>query len=90
MAAVKRVLLIVVAAIVILPLLLLLLLSSTPQLTVDPNLTAIGAATPVKVHIVSPHGVRRITARIEQNGSQYDVFDTSRSSTRIFFKKHAP
>ncbi|HLJ46774.1 MAG TPA: M23 family metallopeptidase [Bryobacteraceae bacterium] len=91
MAAVKRVLLIVLAAIVLVPILLLLLLSSTPKLQLDPNVTAIGAATPVKVHIISPHGVRRITARIEQNGTQYEVFDTSRPSRRLFFfGKHAP
>ena len=58
----------------------------------DPALTTVGAATPVKVRIADPHGVRKVTAWIEQNGTRYQIFDTSHPSTRVFFfrKRQTP
>ena len=81
----KRILLLLVLAIVIAPLILLLLLSSSPALALDPSLSAVGTATPVKVHITAPHGVRKVAAFIEQNGARYQVYDATRPATRLFF-----
>lgn len=87
----KRILLVVPLAIIAVPTAGLLLLSSTPQLELDPKLTAIGTSTPIQLRITDPHGVRHITAWVEQNGSRYQVYDNSRPATRLlFFKAQAP
>jgi murein DD-endopeptidase MepM/ murein hydrolase activator NlpD len=85
---VKRLLLVILLVVLIAPPLLLLLLSATPQVQLDPTLSAIGTATPVKIRITDPHGVRHISAWVEQNGSRYQVYDQARPATRLFFFKH--
>ena len=40
--------------------------SSETALTVNPPVTAVGTETPVKVQIANPHGVRHVTAWLEQ------------------------
>ncbi len=74
----------VVAALVLGVPLILLLLSSNAAVTVDP-VRVIGQNTPVVVHVTSPHGVRRLSAELEQNGSRYVAFDSSRPARRLFF-----
>ena len=52
---------------------------------------AIGAATPVTVHIVNPHGLRRFTARIEQSGMSKTFLDANHPANRFtFWRVHAP
>jgi murein DD-endopeptidase MepM/ murein hydrolase activator NlpD len=41
----------------------------------------------VKVHITDSHGVRNVSAWVEQNGTRYQVFSSQRPSTRLFFFK---
>jgi murein DD-endopeptidase MepM/ murein hydrolase activator NlpD len=67
------------------PLLLLLFLSSTPTIEFDPAVAVIGAATPVKVRIGDSHGVRKMTAFVEQNGNRYPVYETSSPARRLLF-----
>jgi Peptidase family M23 len=50
----------------------------------------IGAATPVTVKLVNPHGVRSVTARLEQDGKQYPLFEEKSPSRRILWKRHEP
>ena len=87
-------------AITVLTILILLLLggiavalftmSSHSSLAFDPPPTAIGTATPVNVRITNQHGVRSITARIEQGGSSMIVDQVSRPVTRFaFWRTHA-
>lgn len=86
-----RVLLILLVLVLIAPPLLLLLLSATPKVEVDQTLSAIGTSTPVKIRISDPHGVRHISAWVEQNGTRYPVYNQTRPSTRIlFFKQQKP
>jgi len=85
---VKRILLALLLVVLIGPPLLLLLLSTAPKVELDPTISAIGTSTPVKVRITDPHGVRHISAWVEQNGSRYQVYDQSRPSTRLFFFKN--
>ena len=60
-------------------------------LTFSPQPKAIGAATPVTVHISNPHGVRRITARIEQNGASKVLSESSQPARRFtFWRVHLP
>jgi murein DD-endopeptidase MepM/ murein hydrolase activator NlpD len=63
----------------------LLLMSNGTELKLDPPVTAIGGLTPIQVQIDNPHGVRRITAIIEQKGSRYTVFDYRETSHRLLF-----
>src|SRR5437016_10601538 len=66
------------------------MLSNGTGLKLDPPVTAIGTLTPIQVQIENPHGVRHITAIIEQNGSRYTVFDAQETPHRLlFWRRHA-
>src|SRR5690242_18365389 len=79
----------VVAVLVIGFPLLLVALSDTPTVNIDPVVKVVGNEPPVHVHIEDPHGVRNVTAYLEQNGQQYKVYETSEKPTRLlFFRKH--
>ncbi len=63
----------------------LVLLSSSTALKIDPPVTAIGAATLVQVRIENPHGIRRLTGNIEQDGKSYTVADVHEAPHRLMF-----
>jgi murein DD-endopeptidase MepM/ murein hydrolase activator NlpD len=67
---------------------LLLAASQGTVLSVNPPVTAIGMATPVKVHVSNPHGVRRVTAWLEQSGQRYQVFNQESPARRLLFWRH--
>jgi len=48
--------------------------SASTSLELAPEVKTIGANTPIEVQITNPHGVRRVTAWIEQGGSRFQVF----------------
>jgi murein DD-endopeptidase MepM/ murein hydrolase activator NlpD len=83
-----------IAAILILVILLavgaLAVLSSGVELRVDPAVPAVGLSTPVKVNVDAPHGLRRFTAALEQNGARYVVYQVISPSHRIIFHHQAP
>jgi len=71
--------------------LFLFLNSSHSSLTFVSPPKAIGAATPVNVHIANPHGIRRFTARIEQNGASKTLLDANHPANRLtFWRMHRP
>jgi murein DD-endopeptidase MepM/ murein hydrolase activator NlpD len=85
---VRLTLVIVILLILALPVTLLMLSTGT-NLKVDPPITAVGTVTPVQVHIENPHGIRRLTAIIEQDGSRYPVLDSSEVPHRLmFWRRH--
>ncbi len=87
----KRILIIVAAALLVAPPVILLLLSDTPALDLDASVKSIGTATPVKIRLTDPHGVRNVSAWVEQNGARYQILDNTRPATRLlFFKHHQP
>ncbi len=53
---------------------------------------SVGVSTPVTVNITSPHGVRRVSAYLEQGGTRYPLYESSAPSNRLMFwkKKQAP
>src|SRR5215471_3653268 len=80
-----------IALVVIAALLILFLSSSHSSLAFAAPPKAIGAATPVTVHISNPHGARRITARIEQNGTSKTVAESNQPANRFtFWRVHTP
>ena len=80
---------IVLAAILIVACAALLLLSATPVLDV-PSVTALGAATPISIRITDPHGVKHVSASVEQNGVSYPVYDYTQPSKRFIWKHGQP
>lgn len=80
----SRVLLIVVVALLIVPV-GLLILSATPEIRIDEPLKVIGGDTPVTLHITAPHGIRRVWATVEQNGSTWPMSETSQPAARWNF-----
>jgi hypothetical protein len=48
--------------------------SARTSVAVVPEVKTIGADTPIEVEATNPHGIRRVTAWIEQGGSRFEVF----------------
>ncbi len=63
----------------------LLVLSGHSKLAFDPDLKAIAAATPIRVQVANPHGVRHMTARIEQNGASIMLSEARSPANRLTF-----
>jgi len=80
-----RLLLIIVIVLVIAVPVSLFLLSNGTTLKIDPPVPAIGASTPVQVRVDNPHGIRRFTAIIEQNGTRQTVADLKEEPHRLMF-----
>jgi murein DD-endopeptidase MepM/ murein hydrolase activator NlpD len=67
----------------------LVFMSTHSVIAFDPAPAAIGAATPMNVRIENPHGVRAITARLEQDGTSTILDQVTRPTTRFsFFRAH--
>jgi len=68
----------------------LLYLSMHSTLAFDPAPASIALATPVSVRIANPHGIRTITARLEQDGTSAVLAHDARPATRLgFWRTHA-
>ena len=80
-----RIALVIILVLVILFPVSLLLLSNGTELKIDPPVTAIGGSTPVQVRVDNPHGIRRFTAIIEQNGTRSTVADLREEPHRLMF-----
>lgn len=64
---------------------ILLLLSSHSILTFTPPPQVIGIETPITVRIANPHGARRITAILEQDGARTTLKEASDGARRLSF-----
>lgn len=66
-------------------------LSSTPDATLDPSVKALGMDSPVRLDVASPHGIRRVTAWVEQGGKRHQVFEKTEPSRRLsIFRAQEP
>jgi hypothetical protein len=63
----------------------LVFVSSTPVVTLPP-VTALGQSTPITIKISDPHGIRNAVATVEQNGSNYKVWDMEQPAHRLRWK----
>jgi hypothetical protein len=88
----RHLLLLPVLVLVVVSILLLFLLSKSASLAFDPAVKVIGAETPVRVRINSPHGVRSVRAYLEQNGAQNKVYEKTEPRRRnvLFRGTEAP
>jgi murein DD-endopeptidase MepM/ murein hydrolase activator NlpD len=68
------------------------LLSTTPALEMKTPVSVIGNETPIAVKVSTPHGLRRFTAWIEQDGKRHKVFETVNDTKRgvLFRQDEAP
>lgn len=71
------------AVFIFLILLFLFLTAESTGITLDPAPAAIGTATPVRVKLDNPHGVRSVTAEIEQDGNRHKVFEQTWPARRF-------
>jgi hypothetical protein len=69
-----KAIIVILLAILVIDLSSLWFQSATTAVAVVPEVKTIGADTPVEVQATNPHGVRRVTAWIEQGGSRFQVF----------------
>jgi murein DD-endopeptidase MepM/ murein hydrolase activator NlpD len=66
----------------------LVALSHRTSLTLEPDVKAIGIATPISVKLDNPSGVKRVAAFLEQNGQRYPVFEEKQAANRFLFWRH--
>ena len=80
--------LIAAAAVIVLAIIVLVAMSASPVVTMNPEVKSIGINTPVTANIADPHGVRRISAWVEQGGARYPVFEETAPSRRLFWSRN--
>jgi murein DD-endopeptidase MepM/ murein hydrolase activator NlpD len=64
--------------------------SSNTVLSVNPAVKFVGMTTPVTVLLTNPHGVRRVSAFLEQDGSRYAVYEQTAPARRLVWNRHEP
>ena len=69
---------------------LLLALSATPVVQLQPQVTALGVATPLTLQVSDRHGVRKAVVSVEQNGIRYSAWETRQPARRIFWQQGVP
>ncbi len=67
----------------------LLLMSGHTAVSMTP-VTSVGISTPVTVKVTNPHGVRRLSAYLEQGGARYPLYEEKAQSQRFYWKRNAP
>jgi len=76
-----------VVALLVVGTITLLLISDHTDVAVSP-VSSIGVSTPVTVKLSNPHGVRHISAYVEQSGARFPLYDESMPSRRLFIHGH--
>src|SRR5580700_9357664 len=81
----KIIALLMLLALIATPVGTLFLLSSHTKLAFALLPTAIGASTPITAHVSNPHGLRRFTAILEQDGARTTISETRNPADRVKF-----
>ena len=76
----RKAIVFVIALAILTPIAILLVRSATPVLDLPLPVASIGQATPITVHVRDPRGVRKVTAFVEQNGAQFQVWEIAQPS----------
>ncbi len=84
-------------AVLLVPILLILTvlgvafgLSSTPVVRFTSPVQAVGPETPVSIAVKAPHGVRRVSAYLEQNGKRWTASESTKPAQRFVFGGSEP
>ncbi len=64
--------------------------SSSTAVSVAPEVKTVGVSTPVTVRLSNPHGTRRVSAFLEQNGARYPLFEQTAPARRVRLEKGVP
>ena len=70
-----------IAIVVLAPIVYVLARSATPVVDLTSPVTSLGQATPIAVHVHDPRGVSKLSAIVEQNGTQYAAWQSSQPSS---------
>jgi hypothetical protein len=81
---------IIAVSLILISVISLFVMSGHTTLSITPAVKTVGANTPVTVQASNPHGVRRVTAYLEQNGQQFPLLDQASPATRFFWHRHEP
>ncbi|MDR3703968.1 MAG: M23 family metallopeptidase [Candidatus Sulfopaludibacter sp.] len=76
----RKAILVVIAIIVLAPIVYVLTRSATPVVDLTSPVTSLGQATPIAVHVHDPRGVSKLSAIVEQNGTQYAAWQSAQPS----------
>jgi hypothetical protein len=63
-------------------------MSSNSVLTISPEVKIVGVTTPVTVKIANPHGVRRVSAYLEQAGTRYPLTEVKSDAHRLVWRRN--
>ncbi len=69
---------------------LLLALSATPVVQLQPQVTALGVATPLTLQVSDRHGIRKAVVSVEQNGIRYSAWEKQEPARLIFWQQSVP
>jgi hypothetical protein len=67
----------------------LIAMSTDTVLALSPVKT-IGIGTPVTVQVTNPHGARRVSAYLEQNGTRYPIYEHAVPAKRFLWNRNVP
>jgi len=62
-------------------------MSASPAVSLPASLNAIGQATPVTVHVADPHGIRKVSVFLEQNGEQFKAAEVTEPARRFRWQR---
>ena len=65
----------------------LVVMSGHTAVTLAP-VNSVGLSTPVMVNLANPHGVRRVSAYLEQGGARYPLYEESAKARRFLWSRH--
>jgi len=83
-------LILIAVVVVVIALGAFLVLSDSTSLSLSPPVKTVGMATPVKISLSNPHGVRRVSAYLEQNGTRYAVFEKTNPARWFVWSRNEP
>jgi murein DD-endopeptidase MepM/ murein hydrolase activator NlpD len=82
--------LVIVVVVMATAVVLLLALSATPVVQLQPQVSALGVATPLTLQVSDRHGIREVVVSVEQNGIRYSAWETKQPARRIFWERGVP
>jgi len=65
----------VILILVLLPIAILTARSATPVVNLPVQISSLGQATPITIHVGDPRGVRKVAAFVEQNGARFSILE---------------
>jgi hypothetical protein len=80
---VRKAVLVVVAIAASLTVALLLARSTTPLVDLPSPVVSLGEATPITVHVRDPRGVRKVAVLVEQNATEFPIWQLAQPSSAV-------